>query len=95
MAGKVEGEWTLMVEGAGEAAARTAIEVAAVEAVGADWEKLMLRSTGVAEEAACMVYLAISKLALMRYWATLMLAGEPVIVTWRMAEPSAALAILM
>lgn len=34
-------------------------------------------------------------LALMRYWATLMLAGEPVIVTWRMAEPSVALAILM
>lgn len=41
-------------------AARTAIEVAALE--GTDWEKLMLRSTGVAEEAACMVYLAISKL---------------------------------
>lgn len=36
-----------------------------------------------------------SYLALMRYWATLMLAGEPVIVTWRMAEPSVALAILM
>lgn len=62
MVGKVEGEWTLMVVGAGVVAAKTAIEVAAVEAVGADWEKLMLRSTGVAEEAACMVYLAISKL---------------------------------
>lgn len=61
MVDKVEGEWTLMV-GFGVVAARTAIEVAAVEAVGADWEKLMLRSTGVAEEAACMVYLAISKL---------------------------------
>lgn len=36
-----------------------------------------------------------SYLALMRYWATLILASEPVIVTWRMAEPSVALAILM
>lgn len=36
-----------------------------------------------------------SYLALMRYWAMLMLAGEPVIVTWRTAEPSVALAILM
>lgn len=36
MAGKVEGEWTLMVVGAGLVAAKTAIEVAAVEAVGAD-----------------------------------------------------------
>lgn len=36
-----------------------------------------------------------SHLALMRYWATPMLAGEPLIVTWRMAEPSVALAILM
>lgn len=51
-----------MVVGAALVAARTAMEVAAVEAVGADWEKLMLRSAGVAEEAACMVYLAISKL---------------------------------
>lgn len=51
-----------MVVGAGVVAARTAIEVAAVEAAGTDWEKPMLRSTGVAEEAACMVYLAISKL---------------------------------
>ena len=67
MVGKVEGEWTLMVVGAGVVAARTAIEVAAVEAVGADWEKLMLRSTGVAEEAACMVYLAISKLQVMMF----------------------------
>lgn len=40
-----------MVAGAEAAAARTAIEVAAVEAVGADWEKLMFRSTGVAEAA--------------------------------------------
>lgn len=61
MADKAEGEWTLMV-GAGEVAAKTAIEVAALEAEEADWEKFMLRSTGVAEEAACMVYLAISKL---------------------------------
>lgn len=68
MVGKVEGEWTLMVVGAGVVAARTAIEVAAVEAVGADWEKLMLRSTGVAEEAACMVYLAISKLQVVTFW---------------------------
>lgn len=67
MVGKVEGEWTLMVVGAGVVAARTAIEVAAVEAVGADWEKLMLRSTGVAEEAACMVYLAISKLQVVMF----------------------------
>lgn len=37
----------------------------------------------------------LSYLALMRYWATLILAGEPVIVTWRTAEPSVALAILM
>lgn len=36
-----------------------------------------------------------SYLALMRYWAILMLAGGPVIVTWRAAEPSVALAILM
>lgn len=62
VAGRVEEEWTLMAVGAGVVAARTAIEVAAVEAAGADWEKPMLRSTGVAEEAACMVYLAISKL---------------------------------
>lgn len=62
MAGKVEGEWTLIVVGAGVVAARTAIEVAEVEAVEADCEKLMFRSTGVAEEAACIVYLAISKL---------------------------------
>ena len=36
-----------------------------------------------------------SYLALIRYWATLILAGEPVIVTCRMGEPSAVLAILM
>lgn len=36
-----------------------------------------------------------SYLALIRYWAMLMLAGGPVIVTWRAAEPSVALAILM
>lgn len=66
MVDKVEGEWTLMVVGVG-VAARTAIEVAAVEAVGTDWEKLMLRSTGVAEEAACMVYLAISKLQVVMF----------------------------
>lgn len=36
-----------------------------------------------------------SHLALMRYWATLMLAGEPVMVTWRTAEPSVAPAILI
>lgn len=35
MVGKVEGEWTLMVVGAGVVAARTAIEVG-VETVGAD-----------------------------------------------------------
>lgn len=29
----------------------------------------MLRSTGVAEEAACMVYLAISKLQVVMFWA--------------------------
>lgn len=67
MVGRVEGEWTLMVVGAGVVAARTAIEVAAVEAVGADWEKPMLSSTGVAEEAACMVYLAISKLEVVMF----------------------------
>lgn len=67
MVGRVEGEWTLMVLGAGVVAARTAIEVAAVEAVGADWEKPMLSSTGVAEEAACMVYLAISKLEVVMF----------------------------
>lgn len=61
MVDRVEGEWTLMAVGAGVVVARTAIEVG-VETVGADWEKLRLRSTGVAEEAACMVYLAISKL---------------------------------
>lgn len=53
--------------GAGVVAASMAIEVAAVDAVGADWEKLMLRSTGVAEEAACMVYLAISKLQVVTF----------------------------
>lgn len=62
MVGKVEGEWTLIVAVAGAVAARTAIEVAEVEAVEADCAKLMFRSTGVAEEAACIVYLAISKL---------------------------------
>lgn len=53
--------------GAGVVAARTAIEVAAVEAVGLAWAKPMLRSTGVAEEAACMVYLAISKLQVVTF----------------------------
>lgn len=50
----MEGEWTLMVVGAGVSTP--------AEAVEADGEKLMLRSTGVAAEAACMVYLAISRL---------------------------------
>ncbi len=36
-----------------------------------------------------------SYLALMRYCATLMLAGEPVMVMWRTAEPSVAPAILI
>lgn len=54
-----------MVVGAGAGAARTAIEEAAEEPVEADWEKLMFRSTGVEEAAACMVYLAISKLHVM------------------------------
>lgn len=54
-----------MVVGVGAEAARTAIEEAAEEPVEADWEKLMFRSTGVEEEAACMVYLAISKLHVM------------------------------
>lgn len=62
MVGKVEEGWTLMVVGAGVVAARTAIEVAAAEAVGVDWGKPMLRSTGVMAAAACMVYLAISRL---------------------------------
>lgn len=34
-------------------------------------------------------------LALMRYWARLMLAGVPVMVIWRSDEPSMALAILI
>lgn len=34
-------------------------------------------------------------LALMRYWARLMLAGVPVMVIWRSDDPSMALAILI
>lgn len=34
-------------------------------------------------------------LALMRYWARLMLAGVPVMVIWRSDDPSVALAILI
>lgn len=34
-------------------------------------------------------------LALMRYWARLMLAGVPVMVIWRSDEPSMAFAILI
>lgn len=34
-------------------------------------------------------------LALMRYWARLMLAGDPVMVIWRSDEPSMAFAILI
>lgn len=36
-----------------------------------------------------------SDLALMRYWARLMLAGVPVMVIWRSDDPSMALAILI
>lgn len=36
-----------------------------------------------------------ANLALMRYWARLMLAGVPVMVIWRSDDPSMALAILI
>lgn len=39
--------------------------------------------------------LASTRLALMRYWARLMLAGVPVMVIWRSDDPSVALAILI
>lgn len=38
---------------------------------------------------------ASTHLALMRYWARLMLAGVPVMVIWRSDDPSVALAILI
>ena len=41
------------------------------------------------------IYNQLSHLALMRYSARLMLAGEPVMVTWRSVDPSTGFAILI
>lgn len=52
-----------------------------------DWMNLLLGTD--------LVYNWLSHLALMRYSARLMLAGEPVMVTWRSVDPSTGLAILI
>lgn len=47
------------------------------------------------QETWCFLKNGSSHLALMRYWARLMLAGVPVMVIWRSDDPSMALAILI